>query len=188
MKHRIFNVCFGIWFAVVTFTSFLSLFYFIEEVIECNRDYESAEISICTDEPAQPVQEIDILANLVSAEFNEAYFPLTDDERAIAEKIVMGEAGGESYEGQVLVAQCLVNAAIKDGLQPSEIRTEYQYSGWNDNPSESVKMAVSAVFDDGYKYIDEPVLYFYAPKLVESNWHESLDFVIEHGNHRFFKE
>lgn len=187
MKHFS-RILFGIWFAVVTFTSFISLFYFVEEVIENNREYEHKEIVICTDEPAKPVQEIDVLANLVSTELYEPYFPLSDDERAVAEKIVMGEAGGEPYEGQVLVAQCLLNAAIKDGLQPSEIRTKYQYSGWNEEPSESVKLAVSDVFDHGYKVVDEPILYFYAPNIVKSNWHESLTFVIEVEGHRFFKE
>lgn len=188
MKHYLSTILFGIWFAIVTFSSFLFFFYFVEEVIEVNRKYECEEPNICTSELAKPVEEVDLLDRLVSSEFDTVYYPLTDEERAVAEKIVMGEAGAETYEGQVLVAQCILNAAIKDGLEPSVIRTEYQYSGWNEEPSESVKQAVSAVFDDGYKYIDEPILYFYAPKLVDSDWHESLDFVIEYGNHRFFKE
>lgn len=100
----------------------------------------------------------------------------------------MGEAKGEPYEGQVLVAQCILNACIKDGLQPSEVREEYQYSGWDDEPSQSVKDAVSKVFDEGYKETDEFVLYFYAPKYVGSKWHETQKFVCEVGGHRFFAE
>lgn len=116
------------------------------------------------------------------------FFMLNNEERRIAECIVMGEAGGESYKGQMLVAQCLLNACLEDGLQPSEVRTAYKYSGWNEHPSESVKKAVSAVFDLGEQVTDEPVKYFYAPKHCNSSWHETQTFVIEVGGHRFFKE
>lgn len=48
-------------------------------------------------------------------------YPLTDAERNIVERVVMAEAGGESFEGQMLVAQCILNAAEKRGvdLRPS---------------------------------------------------------------------
>ena len=32
-------------------------------------------------------------------------YPLTDAERDVVERVVMAESGGESFEGQVLVAQ-----------------------------------------------------------------------------------
>lgn len=115
-------------------------------------------------------------------------FYLSDYERRVVECIVMGEAGGEPYEGQILVAQCLLNACKKDGLQPSQVRKEYKYSGWSSNPSKSVKNAVSAVFDDGYKATNEYVLYFYAPKYAKGKWHETQKFVCEVGGHRFFAE
>lgn len=119
---------------------------------------------------------------------SKSVFYLSDKERRVVECIVMGEAGGESYKGQVLVAQCILNACLKDNTQPSKVRTKYQYSGWNKNPSKSVKKAVSAVFDNGYKITNEPILYFYSPKYCKSSWHESQCFVIECGGHRFFKE
>lgn len=118
----------------------------------------------------------------------EVFFYLSDYERWVVECIVMGEAKGEPYEGQVLVAQCILNACIRDDLQPSEVREEYQYSGWDDEPSQSVKDAVSKVFDKGYRETDEFVLYFYAPEYVDSEWHETQKFVREVGGHRFFAE
>lgn len=124
----------------------------------------------------------------ISKKDDTPFFMLNNEERRIAECIVMGEAGGESYKGQMLVAQCLLNACLEDGLQPSEVRTAYKYSGWNEYPSESVKKAVSAVFDRGEQVTDEPVKYFYAPKHCNSSWHETQTFVIEVGGHRFFKE
>lgn len=119
---------------------------------------------------------------------SKSVFYLSDNERRVVEYIVMGEAGGESYKGQVLVAQCILNACLKDNIQPSKVRTKYQYSGWNKNPSKSVKKAVSAVFDNGYKVTNECVLYFYAPKHTKSKWHETQKFVCEVGGHRFFAE
>lgn len=115
-------------------------------------------------------------------------FALSDYERRVAECMVMGESGGESYEGQVLVAQCILNACLKDGILPSKVRVKYQYSGWDENPTKSVRDAVSAVFDDGYQITDEPILYFYAPKRCKSGWHETQRFITEVGGHRFFAE
>ena len=51
-----------------------------------------------------------------------------------------------------------------------------------------VKDAVAAVFDRGETVVDEPILYFYNPALVTSDFHESQIFVIEEGGHRFFAE
>lgn len=123
-----------------------------------------------------------------STDATAAAFYLSDEERRVVECIVMGEAGGEPYEGQILVAQCILNACKKDGLKPSQVRREYKYSGWNSNPSKSVKNAVSAVFDDGYKATNEYILYFYAPKYAKGRWHETQKFVCEVGGHRFFAE
>lgn len=117
-----------------------------------------------------------------------AFFYLSDEERYITECVVIGEAGAESYEGQVLVAQCILNGCLKEDVQPSELRKLYKYAGFKKNSTESVKKAVSAVFDDGFKITDEPILYFYAPKICKSKWHESQCFVLELENQRFFKE
>lgn len=118
----------------------------------------------------------------------EPFFCLSDEERYITECVVMGEAGAEPYEGQVLVAQCILNGCLKEDVQPSELRKMYKYSGFKKNATESVKKAVRAVFDDGFKITDEPILYFYAHKLCKSKWHESQCFVLELDNQRFFKE
>ena len=44
------------------------------------------------------------------------------------------------------------------------------------------------MFDRGETVVDEPILYFYNPALVTSDFHESQIFVIEEGGHRFFAE
>ena len=115
-------------------------------------------------------------------------FYLSASERDTVERVVMAEAGGESFAGQMLVAQCILNAAEKEGVQPSEAVEIYSYTSNRPDPSQSVKDAVAAVFDRGEVAIDAPVMYFYNPALVASDWHESQIFVAEVGGHRFFAE
>lgn len=116
------------------------------------------------------------------------YYPLTAEERDIVERVVMAEAGGESYEGQMAVAQCILNASTLHDLRPDEAVEEFKYTGWRPDPTEEVKQAVAAVFDDGATVFGRDVLYFYAPALCRSAWHESQNYVTTIGGHKFFKE
>lgn len=113
------------------------------------------------------------------------FYEITADDRRTLECIVQGEAGGESYEGKLWVATCLLNAMRKDDLSAEETRVAYQYAGWSNTPSDDSIRAVSAVFDDG-EVVHDRVLWFYAPQLCTSAWHESQEFVAEIGGHRFF--
>lgn len=113
-------------------------------------------------------------------------YPLTPQERDLVERVVMAESGGESYKGQMLVAQCILNACEIDGIRPAEAVKRYSYAKSRPEPSESVKLAVSAVFDKGETVTDEPILYFYAPALVKSEFHESQIFCLREGGHKFF--
>lgn len=85
---------------------------------------------------------------------------LSASERDTVERVVMAESGGESFEGQMLVAQCILNAAEKEGVQPSEAVVIYSYTSNRPDPTQSVKDAVTAVFDRGEVAIDAPVMYF----------------------------
>ena len=115
-------------------------------------------------------------------------YPLTRGERDLVERVVMAESGGESYKGQMLVAQCILNACEIDGIRPAKVVKKYVYAKARPEPSDSVKRAVSAVFDKGEQVTDEKVIYFYAPGIVKSEFHESQIFAIEEGGHRFFAE
>lgn len=108
--------------------------------------------------------------------------------RDVVERVVMAEAGGESFEGQMLVAQCILNACEKTGTQPSKVVVTFKYAPARPDPTDSVREAVAAVFDAGEFITDEPVMFFYNPAKVTSTWHESQTFVIEVGGHRFFAE
>ena len=121
------------------------------------------------------------------------FFNLSETERKTIQYIVAGEAKGESMEGKMAVAQCILNGMVKSDWTAEKVRIEYQYSGWDDelektNPEawNEVVEAVSRVFDDGELISNKPILYFYAPDVVSSSWHESLNLDLVIGGHKFF--
>lgn len=118
---------------------------------------------------------------------------LTEDDRWFIESVMAGECAYESYKGKLAVAQCYFDAMIKDGLTAREVKEVYQYAGWNpDLDKQDRKMyievmdAVHDIFDMGQFVTEKPILFFYAPKWCDSPWHESQEFEMEIGGHRFF--
>lgn len=115
-------------------------------------------------------------------------YELTDMERELLESVVTAEAGGEPLEGQIAVAQCILNACEYKGIRPREAVEVYQYAGACPEPLEGAVAAVAAVFDEGQTVTDEPILFFYNPDRCSSDWHESQSYVMTICCHRFFKE
>lgn len=121
------------------------------------------------------------------------FFELSDEDRTTICHIVAGEAKGESIEGKMAVAQCLLNAMAKEQMSAKEIKSKYKYSGWDSNLQNSnpdlwaeVVEAVSRVFDDGEFISENPILFFYAPKYAKGKWHETLPHDQTIGGHKFF--
>lgn len=137
--------------------------------------------------------EIEIL-NLAMVEYSHPpFFNLTEADRKTIQYIVAGEAKGEPMEGKMAVAQCILHGMVKSNWSAERVRIEYQYSGWDDelenaNPEvwAEVVEAVSRVFDDGELISDKPILYFYAPDITSSSWHESLNHAVTIEGHKFF--
>lgn len=115
-------------------------------------------------------------------------YALTAAERNEIERVVMAEAGAEPYIGQMAVAQCILNACEQEDKRPLEIVRGFGYTAARPEPSDEVKKAVAKVFDDGETATDREILYFYAPALCQSLWHESQTYVCTIGGHRFFEE
>ena len=116
------------------------------------------------------------------------FFALTAEQRTLIEQVVSAESRGEPYDGQVAVAQCILNACLKHDITPEQAIKKYKYTSARVEPTRSVREAVAAVFDRGEGITEEPILYFYNPAIVDSKFHESQTFVIEIANHKFFKE
>lgn len=151
------------------------------------------EVEPETTEATEPTTMPEPTVATTEATEPEPVFELSDYERWVACCMVAGEAGAEPYDGKWAVAQCIYQACVREGMTPSEVRVAYQYSGWNESIQYNhpelwaeIEEVVSRVFDYGELYVDDEILYFYAPKYVYSSWHESMRFVCEVANHRFF--
>lgn len=112
---------------------------------------------------------------------------LPDDQRDLLERLVTGEAGS-TYEGSLLVAQCIRDAIVCDGYKSiPQIRKALRYTGSiYMGKSEHAIRAVHEIFDEGKCAIQHRVYYFYAPALVKSKWHETQYFLLDINGHRYF--
>ena len=106
-------------------------------------------------------------------------------------RVVMGESGGEPYEGQLAVAQTILNTCRIEKRRPPETIKAHGYTSWRPEPSESVQNAVTEVFADGREVLDRRVTMFYAPALMKNGYsadHESQIYSTTIGGHKFFIE
>ncbi len=104
-------------------------------------------------------------------------------------RVITAEAG-TNRDLCMAVAQCLFNACVKKGWEypPTQILEQYGYTGPANWISEEAEESCRAVFVEGERYYPvRNALYFYAPRYVNSPWHESLQFVTEIGGVRFFE-
>ena len=111
---------------------------------------------------------------------------LSPSERSEVASVVYAEAGGEDETAMQMIAQCILRGCEREGMEPSELFKAYRYATWRPEPSEAAYAAVDAVFEDGARPIEGEPLYFYAADLVDSEWHEKQEFMIEYRGIRFF--
>ena len=118
----------------------------------------------------------------------EIRYELTDTERWEIASVLTAEAAGEPFAGKVAVAQCVLQTCEDEDLRPSDVLAKYCYSKRRPEPTEEALEAVQAVFDFGHVATNQPIKYFYAPALTDSEWHESQVYILTINGHRFFKE
>lgn len=118
----------------------------------------------------------------------------SEEDVKLLAKITMVEAGYEPFEGQLAIANIILNR-VKDTRFPSTIR-DVIYSGKQfppahnglldkSKPNASVKRAVKQALD-GKNNIDDAV-YFFNPKVSTGPFWSSLDVVTTIGHHSFAK-
>ncbi|RHQ27582.1 hypothetical protein DWY95_08500 [Faecalibacterium sp. AF28-13AC] len=151
---------------------------FTSNVAQATKEDENDELTIF-------VKEI-VETKVVN--FSQGKHELTDDERALAEQIVACEAGADSLEGQMAVAQCLYDSAVLDGLTIQQVFKKYGYSSlYNRKVTAENELAVSMVFDYGAKISDKPIQWFVTPTAAPGSWHErGATFAGQFGAHRFY--
>lgn len=135
-----------------------------------------------------------ILRIVLPAFFAREAEPFTEEDFELLAKITQVEAGDESYESQLAVANVILNR-VKDLRFPNTIR-DVIYSGKQFPPAhnglldKSVPKAIAkrAAKDalNGKNNIQDAV-YFYDPKVTKGKFWSSLTVVDTVGSHRFAK-
>lgn len=113
---------------------------------------------------------------------------LSDADRDITERILMGEAGSMGYTGMALVAQCIRDTYVSGSYSSmQQLLTQNGYYGSTSiTPSATAKEVVSYIFDQGGSAVQHSIRVFYASNYCSSPWHESQQFVCSYGYVRFF--
>lgn len=145
-------------------------------------------VNIVQQEEKEPEVIVETVVETRIVNFSQGKHELTEDERALAEQIVACEAGADSLEGQMAVAQCLYDSAVLDGLTIQQVFKKYGYSTlYNRKVTAENELAVSMVFDYGAKISDKPIQWFVTPAAAPSSWHErEATFAGQFGAHRFY--
>lgn len=119
------------------------------------------------------------------SKYNPTPVSLSSYDRAKLERLVMGEAGSMGYTGCALVAQAVRDAMNRSNTTSIDaIISEYKYyAPTNKEPNQTVKDAVSYIFDENGSAVQHRILCFYTGT---SKWHETQNFIVGCGNVRFF--
>ena len=145
-------------------------------------------VSIVQQEEKEPEVIVETVVETRIVNFSQGRHELTNGERALAEQIVACEAGADSLEGQMAVAQCLYDSAVLDDLTIQQVFKKYGYSTlYNRKVTAENELAVSMVFDYGAKISDKPIQWFVTPAAAPGSWHErGATFAGQFGAHRFY--
>ena len=153
------------------------------------------EIIVHNDSEPKEEQELELEESLVQ---QEARMPEFGYDYEYVMRVVAAESRGEPYEGQLAVAQCIRETSERAMMTPEEVVKQVNPNGTRQYAqpvdisvvTDSVRDACCDVFVHGISATDEPIEYFYSTVGgFVSEWHENnLEFVMEIGNHRFFKE
>lgn len=133
-------------------------------------------------------------AQAPAIELTNSRYRLSDQERDLVERVVMAEARGEPYEGQMAVAQVIYNR-IRDHSFPDTIEAVLTWEfakPYGGKIFNSVKQAVHSVFDMGTQVVSSEILYFMNPTKASirgAAWIRSnTQLACSIGKHEFYAE
>lgn len=116
---------------------------------------------------------------------------LLEQERELVQRVVAAEARGESFKGQMAVAQVIRDRCLLNSLSVEEVvYAKDQFAAPYDGEiSSTTEAAVGFVFEGGHNIFDVPVTHFYAHDLIDApDWTKELVFVEEIGGHSFYTD
>lgn len=113
---------------------------------------------------------------------------LSDHDRDLLERLCMGEFGSGGFVGASLIAQAVKNAICFDGYTSVQSVIDCcHYTGRTDLPAnDQCKKAVQYIFDENHDAVQHRIMYMYNPKLVQSAFHESQNYILTYEDVRFF--
>lgn len=145
-------------------------------------------------EPAEPIYinteatEAEATASLEDLSSGHV-LKLTDDERNLVERIVAGEARGESLECQMACAQAIRDRCLEWDKPVINICTaKWQFcEPYHGEITDRTKDAVTFTFDYGIDTLEYPVTHFYAFELIDPpDWTYAKELRGEIGAVRFY--
>lgn len=118
-------------------------------------------------------------------------YEISEAERLCILEVLIGECRGESFIGQMAVAQCIRDTAEYYGIRPNEVIEQFSYyrgdiSMVDEQAQEVLNLAIDNVFTKGVRVTTSRIMFFYNPDKVVSKWHESQKYVITIDHHKFF--
>ncbi len=149
--------------------------------------YESVE----ADAVSTSSMAVEVSTVLEAEEVSEVFFPLTDEERDLVERVVAAEGRGEPIEAQIAIAQTIRDRAVTRKQSITKVCTAAnQFAApYMGTISDKTKDAVMLAFDEGESIFDGYVTHFYAWKLIDPPyWTEDFDYLGEIGGTRFYGE
>ena len=201
-KARRDRIAYGVTFATLVLALLAYLLIFATTVVHNQESVEEPPVEPAISSGATvvpfitPVAEIPVAIETEDFDYEvdtEAQMPEFGYDYEYVVGVVAAECRGEPYEGQLAVAQCIRTTAERRMLTPEEVvklPNRYASPCTNSSDLDLVRDACCDTFVHGISATDEPIEYFYSTRGgYVSNWHENnLEFVMEIGNHRFFKE
>jgi hypothetical protein len=111
--------------------------------------------------------------------------PLTTDERDLVCRVVAAEARGEDLQGQMAVAQVILDRAVLWDMPVTDVvLADGQFADpYRGEISDSIHLAVANVFEGGVRVFVEPVTHFYSG--AEPYWADEKVNRGSIGCHRF---
>ncbi|WP_338552752.1 cell wall hydrolase [Paenibacillus sp. KS-LC4] len=131
---------------------------------------------------------------IIPSVFDHAAEPFTEADLTLLAKITMVESGYESYQGQLALANVILNR-VKDSRFPNSIR-EVIYSGRQFPPAHNGLLDKSKPNEGSLRAAKEALngknnvqnaIYFFNPNVSQGAFWDSLEVITTIGNHSFAK-
>lgn len=138
----------------------------------------------------QSIERLELPATEEGMFYEEAdYFPLTDFERDLVERVVMAEARGESFTGQMAAAQTIRCRSEEWGYSISDVLfADRQFAEpYQGATSASVEMAVDLVFGFGWDVFYEGVTHFHSIDIDPPYWTNDKQLLGIIGKQAFYR-